>query len=503
MNRILRALTPFLIALPVSAAPPAAPPAPAPPPPPRLARLGFAPCELQGLEGGGGLCGSVTVWENRATRQGRKIDLKVAIVPSTSATPAPDPVFYVTGGPGYSAADQAGDLGSFLGALRGERDLVFVDQRGMGGSNPLRCPNPGSADDPQGFLRDLFPLDVLRRCATDLAARADLTQYTTAIAMDDLDEVRDRLGYERINLIGTSYGTRAVQAYLRQYPAHVRSAILAGVMIIDARMPLYLARKTQESLDKLFDDCGIDPACRAAFPDPRGDLARALARFDRGAVRQKVRLPEGGREVELALPRGAFTTTLRSLQYSPGASARIPYLLHQAAAGDFAEITLRAVQYFDDRDWFLGAYQSIVCAEDVARIDPAEIPAQIAGTYQGEDRIRQQIASCEFWPKATLPPGFFEPLRSDAPILLITGWLDPATPPEWAAEVRKTLPNSLGVVIREGAHGPGGLTEIGCWGKLMIDFVRNGTPYGLDTSCVAGMKRPPFALEAQPPNPQP
>jgi pimeloyl-ACP methyl ester carboxylesterase len=420
-----------------------------------------------------------------------------------SPNPAPDAVFYIAGGPGYSVVDQAGDMGTFLGALRAERDLVFVDQRGMGGSNPLRCPNPGSADDPQGFLRDLFPLEVLRKCSADLAARADLTQYTTAIAMDDLDEVRAHLGYPRINLIGTSYGTRAVQVYLRQHPTRVRSAILGGVMIIDARMPLYLARKTQESLDKLFDDCGGEPDCRAAFPDPRGDLAKALARFEAGPVKQKVRDPESGRERELSLPRGAFTTTLRSLQYSPGASTRIPFLVHRAAAGDFEAITRDAIAYFDDRDWFLGAYQSIVCAEDVARIDPTEIPAQIAGTYQGDDRIRQQVASCETWPKATLPPGFFEPLRSDAPVLLITGWLDPATPPEWAAEVQKTLPNSLNVVIRQGAHGPGGLTEVGCWGKLMIDFIRNGTPFGLDTACVAGMKRPPFVLEAQSPKPRP
>jgi pimeloyl-ACP methyl ester carboxylesterase len=492
----------WLAALPAAGAEPIpAPPSPTTPPV-RLTSRGLSPCEVPGLEGGGAtgisLCGTIPVWENRVTRQGRKLDLKIVVLAATSAHPAPDPVFYITGGPGYSSAASAGDLGQFLGALRADRDLVFVDQRGMGGSNPLRCPNPGSAEDPQGYLRDLFPLEALRACRPQLEARADLTQYTTAIAMDDLDEVRERLGYGRINLIGTSYGTRAAQTYIRQHPRSVRSAVLAGVMIIDARMPLYLAREAQESIDKLFDDCGGAQACREAFPDPRGDLARALARFERGPVRQKIRDAKSGGELDLALPRGAFTTALRSLQYSPGASSRIPLYLHQAAAGDFEAITRVAIDYFADPDWYLGAYQSIVCAEDVARIDPAEIPGQIAETYMGDDRLRQQIESCKIWPRADLPEGFFAPLRSDAPILLITGWLDPATPPEWAAEVQKTLPNSLNVVIRDGAHGPGGLEHIECWGKLMTDFIQNGTPFGLDTSCVAGMKRTPFALKVEP-----
>ncbi|HSN88938.1 MAG TPA: alpha/beta fold hydrolase, partial [Thermoanaerobaculia bacterium] len=210
------------------------------------------PCKVEGLDEEA-LCGTLPVWENRTTKAGRKIDLKIVVVPAKSENPLPDPVFYFEGGPGYSATAQAG-LVQFLESIHKDRDFVFVDQRGAGGSHPLMCPLPGDIDtNPQGLLSDLFPIDILRTCLKDLSAKADLTQYTTSIAMDDVDEVREWLGYQRINLHGGSYGTRAAQVYLRQHPEHVRSVVLGGVMIMDGRMPLYIARKTQDAMEKLLD----------------------------------------------------------------------------------------------------------------------------------------------------------------------------------------------------------------------------------------------------------
>lgn len=456
------------------------------------------PCNVEGLDQEI-LCGTLPVWENRAMKAGRKINLKIVAVPAQSENPLPDPVFYFQGGPGYSATEQAGGMAQFLGAVRKDRDLIFVDQRGAGGSHPLTCPLPGDIDkNPQGLLSDLFPMGILRTCLSDLAAKADLTQYTTSIAMDDIDEVREWLGYERINLYGGSYGTRAAQVYLRQHPEHVRSVVLSGVMIMDGKMPLYIARKTQDALDKLLDDCTADEACRTAFPDLRNEFWAVMKRLDQGPVKQTVKHPKTGQPIELSISKSPFTTALRSMQYSPFQSVRIPLYVHKAAQGDYSPMILQALDYFNDTGWAIGQYLAITCAEDVARFGPQDIPAWIEGTYQGDDRIRQQVAACSFWPKATVAAGFWEPLTSPAPTLIITGWLDPATPPEWAVEVQRDLPNSLNVVIRDGAHGPGGLANIMCYPKLIGDFLANGTPYGLDTSCVKEMKRQPFLTKEEP-----
>jgi pimeloyl-ACP methyl ester carboxylesterase len=469
---------------------------PAPPKKPRKIHERLKPCKVPGVEEEV-LCGKMPVWENRAKKAGRKIDLNMVVLPAQNANPAPDPVFYITGGPGYGSTASV-ELAQFLADVRRDHDFVLLDQRGTGASNPLKCDLPGSEQDLQGLVRELFPMAVLRACQPKLAAQADLTQYTTAIAMDDLDEVREWLGYERINLFGGSYGTRAALAYMRQHPEHVRSAVLAGVMIMDAKMPLYHARKAQESIDKLFDDCAKEESCRTAFPNLRQDLAAVIARLDKGPVRQTVKHPKTGQPVELSISRGAFTTTLRAMQYSPFLSLRIPLYVHRAAQGDYGPMILGTIQDRTDPDWAIGLYLSITCAEDVARIDPKEVPALIEGTYQGDDRIRQQVEACSFWPRAEVPESFFEPVRSVAPTLIVTGWFDPATPPEWATETGSYLPNSTNVVIRDASHGPGGLSNVGCYAKLIGDFLINGTAIGLDTSCTKEMKRPPFLLKDEP-----
>jgi pimeloyl-ACP methyl ester carboxylesterase len=202
--------------------------------------------------------------------------------------------------------------------------------------------------------------------------------------------------------------------------------------------------------------------------------------------------------VKVSIAKGAFTTTLRSMQYSPFLSVRIPLYVHLAAQGDFAPMIQMTIADRSDPGWDVGLYLSITCAEDVGRIDPKEIPALVANTYQGDDRIRDQREACTFWPKAQVPETFFQPIDSAIPTLLLTGWLDPATPPEWAAEVTRHLPNSLNVVIRDGAHSPGGLAHLDCYSKLITDFVINGTPFGLDTTCVKEMKRSAFLTKDEP-----
>jgi pimeloyl-ACP methyl ester carboxylesterase len=455
------------------------------------------PCKVNGIQEEV-LCGSMPVWENRTTKSGRKIDLYMVVLPAQSPNPAPDPVFYLSGGPGYGSAGGAAGMAEFLAEIRKQRDIVLVDQRGIGKSHPLHCDLPGGANDLQSYMRTLFPMETLRACEPKLAAEADLTQYTTQIAMDDLDDVRAWLGYQRINVFGGSYGTRAAQAYMRQHPDRVRSALLMGVMIMDGRMPFYHARKAQESIDKLFDDCAAEESCRTAFPDPRGDLKKVVARLAQGPVKQTIKDPKTGKPVPLSIPAGAFTTTLRAMQYSPFLAVRIPLYVHLAAQGDYGPMMLMTVLDRTDPDWNIGAYLSITCAEDVARIDPKEVAAMVADTYQGDDRIRDQVEACSFWPRARVPEGFFKPLESIAPTLILTGWLDPATPPEWAAEVSRHLPNSLNVVIRDAAHGSGGLAHGECYPKLISDFIANGTPFGLDTSCIKDMKRPPFLTKDEP-----
>lgn len=216
------------------------------------------PCRLSGIEEEL-LCGKLTVFENRETRTGRTIDLNVVVVPAIDPSRHETPLFDLAGGPGVAATGAAGFYANEGKEYRRHRDVVLVDQRGTGSSNPLTA--PARTRSPQDYLTEMYPIDYVNTMRQTLERRADLTQYTTSIAMDDLDDVRAWLGYERINLIGLSYGTRASLVYLRQHPANVRSAILMGVAPTYLKMPLYHARAAKRAMDLLLKECDGDAAC--------------------------------------------------------------------------------------------------------------------------------------------------------------------------------------------------------------------------------------------------
>ncbi|HZJ70508.1 MAG TPA: alpha/beta fold hydrolase, partial [Planctomycetota bacterium] len=240
-------------------------------------RVALAPCRLSGVEREA-LCGTVTVPERRDRAGGRTIDLRLAVLPARAATPQPDPLFVIAGGPGQSAVNIADREAVEHAATLAEREIVLLDQRGSGGSNRLDCRQYDDTD-MRRYLSGGFNLDALRRCRRELEARADLTAYTTDAAVADLEDVRQAMGYDHIDLDGGSYGTRVVLWYLKRHGDRVRVAVLRGVSPTDYALPLPFARAGQEALDRLFADCDGDAACARAFPHLRREFNVALTRI--------------------------------------------------------------------------------------------------------------------------------------------------------------------------------------------------------------------------------
>src|SRR5215216_3305742 len=238
-------------------------------------------------------CGKLSVYENRDARTGRRINLNIVVLPSLADDPNADPLFFLAGGPGQAATKFAREVREAFRQVQRERDIVLVDQRGTGKSNPLECRSDSNS------LRDVSePEEVglarLRRCLEGYDA--DVRLYTTPIAMDDLDDVRAHLGYERINLYGGSYGTRAALVYLRRHGDHVRSMILDGVAPTDMRLPLFSARDAQRALDKLLADCEADPACRMTHPGLPARVRVLLQRLEAAPARVRMVNPRTGIE---------------------------------------------------------------------------------------------------------------------------------------------------------------------------------------------------------------
>src|SRR5215203_96484 len=486
-HHVLALMFAAVLAVPARAEKPAEKPAVHP------SRSKLQPCKVpsDGKEADA-FCGTYQVWENRTAKAGRKIGLKVVLIPAVSATPKPDPVFFFAGGPGQASTTIAG---GFVGdPLVQDRDVVFVDQRGTGEPSKLGCELGGREDDLQSYLGEMFPLDALRKCRQELEKKADLTLYTSDIAMDDVDEIRSWLGYEKINLIGGSYGTRAAQVYMKRHPESVRAAVLSGVAPMDEPLSISHAANGQRSLDLLLGWCEKDAACHGKFPAVRAELKAMLDRLAQGPVTVEIEHPGTGKPVQVTLSRNLIADGIRWALYGPDSSAALPLMIHQAAGGDFAPLGRASVlsRLGAIRGITMGLLFSVTCAEDIPYIDPAELPARTAGSFLGDYRVRQQIGACSVWPQGLAAQGHREALHSDIPVLLVSGERDPVTPPDFAIRAARFLTRGVQVVIPWAGHGG----DDPCSLKIQRELIEKGSGEGLDTSCVSKIKMTPFVLEA-------
>jgi pimeloyl-ACP methyl ester carboxylesterase len=478
----------------LGSAPATEPAAPAP-------KLQLAPCTTIPGVPPEARCGTYEVWENRASKSGRKIPLRVLVIPATGPDRLPDPFTYFEGGPGQSSVAAASWLVQELGALRKQRDILLVDFRGTGGSAGLFCPEMQGNVGLQGALDSFYTPESAKACAERLKATVDLSQYTNDTSVDDIDEVRAALGYDKLNIYGASGGTRAALVYLRRHPESVRTLTLAGVVPMDERGPFYMARSVQQALDGLIAECEGDEACRAAFPKLRDETAAVLRQAEKEPATIALADEETGRPVDIRLTRNALAQILRYMLYSPGEASLLPLKVHLAAQGNWKPLAEQARGFPSRGGTSLadGYYLSLTCSEDVPFIREDEIPAIVQGSFLGDLRIRKQQAACAAWQVPPVSRTFLDPVTSDVPTLLFSGERDPVTPPGNGERAARTLRNSRHVIVPDGGHGYGSIEgAYECVDRLIVQLVESGTVQGLDTSCMSRTKRAAFALQQDP-----
>jgi len=433
-------------------------------------------------------CGTLDVPEDRRHPHGRRLSIFVAVLPANTPSPAADPLVLLAGGPGQ-AASTLGPFALQLGSIRRTRDIVLIDQRGTGHSSPLACP-AFAPDEHAEFDTDPVPKALL--CEWQLAnAGVDASQYTTSAWVDDLDEMREALGYRRVNLWGGSYGTRVAQEYLRRHPDRVRSVVLDGVAPPSLRISFDVWRTRDDALDGVIDACKASAPCVKAHPDPAATL-QAIRRSLEGGKTVTVRDPRTGLSREMHLDFETIVGALQPLTYAPEAASLIPELLALARSGDYAPLLAASLVIVGDlpEQFNPALFYSVTCAEDVPRVTRDE---RMNGVADGRVRAlaRRAIAVCDHWPKGSYPPDFTTPVQSDAPVLLLSGGLDPVTPPAYGDEVAKGLPNSRHVIASGFGHI---VSPHACAPRLIAAFVDTAGFATLPQSCIDFLehsKRPP------------
>jgi pimeloyl-ACP methyl ester carboxylesterase len=448
----------------------------------------LAECRLPGLERAA-LCGTHEVWENRASQAGRRIAIQIAVIPARRRGAEPDPLVVLAGGPGQGAIALAKQVAPLFSRLNDSRDIVLIDQRGTGGSNPLDCePIDGAAL--QSLFEDAMPEKMVLECLASLDA--DTRQYATTTAAADLDEVLGALGYARANLWGGSYGTRLALEFMRRHPQRVRTATLDGVAPTGMKLPLSFVADGEAAFDRLVADCEAEAACARTYPALRRDVSALRARLARQPARAAIGDPVSGEPQAVRVTENVFLSGLFRPLYAAELASLLPLAITRAADDDFNPLLAQNLEFTHDIESNLsvGLHLSVICSEDVPRITPEDL-ARATRAFFGRALVDDFLRACRHWPRAQVPDDFYAPVRSEAPVLILSGGIDPATPPRHGEEVAATLPNAKHVVAPNLSHG---VSSHGCAPRLIERFVRNGNAASIDAACLARIPRPLFVL---------
>ena len=459
----------------------------------------FEPCELTGSAGNGRAKADCARWQrplNPAQPDGEQIELFVARIKAAAPNAAKDAFTLINGGPGAASTELYVDLAPLFEGIRRERDIIVIDQRGTGRSTALRCPELEDAAQQLGAENaDVAQIESFtQQCLANLTH--DPRFFTTSQAVADLDALRDALHYDALTLYGVSYGTRVVQHYTRRYPERARALIIDGVLPAQLAMGPMVSRNAQRTFDLLLVQCAKQPACKAEFPDLAADFARLKSQLLQAPVEVRLPHPSTGLPQTVNLTWDQASLVVRLMSYAPETMALLPVSIDQAANNQnylpLAAQSLRLQEQLGQTMNY-GMHNAVVCTEDIPFLTADERdPDRLADTYLGGDQLRVLLSMCGLWPQGAFDEDIKTPFTTERPTLVLSGELDPITPPEYGQMVGEQLPNAVHIVAQGQGHG---VLARGCIPRLIQRFVEQGSIAELDVSCAERLGHSQFFVD--------
>ena len=434
----------------------------------------------------------------------KTIRLAVAIFKSTSSTPAADPIVYLEGGPGGSPLRAyASQVDLYFGPFLAQRDLILVDQRGTGYSQPaLDCPQLTQADvdalslDLSAAESDQRSNAALFACRDQLTRAGDnLAAYNSAESAADFNDLRSLLGYKEWNLYGISYGTRLALTIERDFPAGLRSVVIDSVLPPQVDLIDTQPDNTIRAFNQLFDSCAADAACRAAYPNLRTVFFDTAKKLNQTPIKTTITLPDvvipglAGKQVDMLVNGDSFISAIFQAFYITSYLPDLPQVIYQASQGNLDAVAqINTVFMASDKDFSWGMYASVNCYEEV----PFSNESKLAASMQAHPELGGSQGSaqgafnmCQGWGVAPAPASEDQAVKSDVPTLVLSGQFDPVTPPAWGKLAASTLSKGYFVEIPAAGHGSS-LSEA-CPRRLALSFFDNPAA-APDASCTQELK---------------
>jgi len=456
--------------------------------PTKIGNIDFYP--LGDNKPSGALFGQMQVFENNISQKGKKIMLHIEVMLSKSSINKETPIFILMGGPGQASSDLISFFSSIFEKVNEKSDLIFIDQRGTGKSNPLQILS--NYDSAQDYMDDILMSDsTIKNTYQLLSKENDLANYGTLNAAIDIESVRSAMGYNKINIYGTSYGTRLALVYINKYSNNVRTATLKGLVPENLIIPLNFAKDSQRSLEFLINDCKNNYLCSKTFPNFEKEFHTLIKQSY--PIYVSVTNPKTQLDETVQITKESVALTFRSLLAVPTFTQQIPFIVSEAHKGNYkilAELILRLKMSYS-----LGIYTGIqlcvICYEDYPKILRTKLDKS-GITFLEDIWIKRVINACNIWNPTLKETRNIKYKQHNIPVLLISGKRDSATPPKYGEVVLKSFPNGKHIIIDNGGHSFDRM--LNCVEYLINDFIISGTNSNLNLDCVNTIKFPDFKL---------
>jgi pimeloyl-ACP methyl ester carboxylesterase len=474
------------------------------PPGPQVPRFVAGPCSFKlgrdFVDGQNIKCGSLVVREDRHNPNSPTIRLAVAILKTSNAHPDPDPVLYLSGGPGESPLTDFAPLFTPAGLnyYLGNRDLIIFDPRGTMYAQPsLDCPE--LRDTTYGALnQNLTPKQyvalyrsALMQCHTRLIeAGINLSHYTTPIAAADVHDLIQTLGYQQVNLYGGSYGTRLALEVMRDFPQHIRSVVLDSTLPPQIDLFTSVPASAMRSFNLLFKTCAASPACKSKYPQLEKTLYALISSLNEQPLMLQVQDAFTGRQFTILMNGMRLVSLLFLSLYATDLLPQIPQAISAAHSGDTALLMrfYNEVGFTEDAI-SRGMWYSVECNEDAPfvtalNVDVAE--QTFSPLIRAADlfNLQGRLSVCQFWNVASASAGEKMPVASAIPTLILEGEYDPITPPSNGELAAQTLSHSYPLLFPATGHGVG--FGALCPTQFILAFLTNPTQKP-DSRCLASM----------------
>jgi len=441
-------------------------------------------CHLKGIKSQV-QCGTLQVPENYSLPNGEKINVNFAVLPAIDNSKNKIPLMFLAGGPGQASVELAAHIFKGFNEIRKSHDIILVDQRGTGKSHPLEC-DENSVRNVYEIIPEDFSEQELKDCIAQF--KGDLSQYNSENAIRDFDAVRNALGHEKINIYGGSYGTRAGLVYMRLFPESLNSVVLDSVGPIEVPIGTF-GQSAARSFNLLLENCQQDESCNTAYPELAEEFKAVVSQLEKQPIKLEIAHPRLGTKTDFILSRSKFISNLRMQLYSMPMRTLVPLVIHQAFLGNYQPMVGLIAMSEGGMGMYVGLTLNIVCNEDLPKITAEMFAADAENTFGGNDSHNAWLQACPLWPKYSVDEAFYNSVTANIPTLILSGDLDPVTPPSNGEKSAATLPNSHHIISKNSAHI---VASTPCAIDIVNEFLETLDPKNLDETCLSELKSETF-----------